>query len=126
MKTKKYILIGICFFILVSLFFVMYRGRKVEYHITLRGVLQSVDDSSITIQGDPQNEAGQRGQYIIKSNDGISVRNSMGGKISFSSLAVGDHVEILYMDYVAKSKIKQYSLEDGAELPNVQQIDVTE
>ncbi|MCI9316150.1 MAG: hypothetical protein HFI57_14450 [Lachnospiraceae bacterium] len=126
MKTKKYILIGICFCILVSLAFAIDRGKKAEYYIKFDGVIQSVDSDSLTVQGDPQNDAGQRGQYIIKSNDSISVRNSRGGKIDFASLAVGDHVEILYMDYIVKSKIEQYALDDGAEVPDVQQIDITE
>lgn len=126
MKTKKYILIGVCLFLFASVFFVMYHEKEEIYYIKFDGVIQSVDSDSLTVQGDPQNDAGQRGQYIIKSNDSISVRNSRGGKIDFASLAVGDHVEILYMDYIVKSKIEQYALDDGAEVPDVQQIDITE
>ena len=126
MKTKKYILIGVCLFLFASVFFVMYHEKEEIYYIKFDGVIQSVDSDSLTVQGDPQNDAGQRGQYIIKSNDGISVRNSRGGKIDFASLAVGDHVEILYMDYIVRSKIEQYALDDGAEVPDVQQIDITE
>lgn len=124
MKTKKYILIGICFFLFASLVFVMYRGRKVEYYISLKGEILSVDDSSLTIQGVPQNDAGQRGQYTIKKSDSLSVQKSNGSDISFASLTVGDHVEILYMDYIAPDKVRQYALDDGAEVPNVQQISV--
>lgn len=126
MKTKKYILVGICFFLLVSLLFAMYRGRKVSYYIMLEGTILSVDDSSLKIQGDPQNDDGLRDQYIIKKDDSISITPSSGDNIGFSSLAVGDHVEIHYIDHVAKSKVRQYALNDGAVIPNVQQINVIE
>lgn len=126
MKAKKYILIGMFFFILVLFLFVMYHGKKEEYYITLKGVVLSVENASLIIQGDPQNDAGQRGQYIVKNIDSISVRNSSGDSISFAMLSVGDHVEIQYMDYIARSKVEQYGLDDGAEVPKVQQIDVIE
>lgn len=123
---KKYILIGICFFLFVLLIFAIYHGKKTEYYISLDGVILSADSSSLTIQGDPQNEAGQRGQYIIEYNDGISIYNSNDDNINFSSLTVGDHVEILYMDYIMKSRVNQYSLDDGTVIPKVQQISIIE
>lgn len=126
MKTKKYILIGIIFFLLASLLFVIYHGRKVEYILLFEGEISSINDSSLTIQGFPQNDAGMRGQYIITKNDSISINDSNGNRIDFSSLAVGDHLEIRYMDHIAKSKVEQYGLKDGKEIPNVQQIDVIE
>lgn len=126
MKTKKYILIGICFFLFVSLLVAVYHGRKENYFFRFDGVVLSVDNSSLKIQNDSRNNVGQRDQYIIKKNDSISVRNVGGDDISFSSLSVGDHVEIIYTDYVLKSKIEQYVLDDGAEVPNVQQISVIE
>lgn len=124
MKAKKYILIGICFFLFVSLLAAVYHGRKENYIFRFDGVILSVDNSSLRIQNDSRNNVGQRDQYTIKKNDSISVHNVGGGNISFSSLAVGDHVEIIYADYVLKSKIEQYALDDGAEVPNVQQISV--
>lgn len=89
-------------------------------------MILSVDNSSLRIQNDSRNNVGQRDQYTIKKNDSISVHNVGGDNINFSSLAVGDHVEIIYADYVLKSKIEQYALDDGAEVPNVQQISVIE
>ncbi len=126
MKAKKYILIGICFFLFVSLLVAVYHGRKENYIFRFDGVILSVDNSSLRIQNDSRNNVGQRDQYTIKKNDSISVHNVGGDNISFSSLAVGDHVEIIYADYVLKSKIEQYALDDGAEIPNVQQISVIE
>lgn len=126
MKTKKYIFIGICFFLVVSLLVAVYHGRKENYFFRFDGVVLSVDNSSLRIQNDSRNNVGQRDQYTIKKNDSISVQNVGGDDISFSSLAVGDHVEIIYTDYVLKSKIEQYVLDDGAEVPNVQQISVIE
>ena len=126
MKTKKYMLIGICFFLFVSLLVAVYHGRKENYFFRFDGVILSVDSSSLRIQNDSRNNVGQRDQYTIKKNDSISVHNVGGDNISFSSLAVGDHVEIIYADYVLKSKIEQYALNDGAEVPNVQQISVIE
>lgn len=108
------------------LLFALYHGYKERYYFTFQGVVLSVDSSSLKIQGDPQNENGQRDRYIIKKNDSISIHNSSGDNIGFSSLVVGNHVEILYMDYIVKSKVEQYSLDDGVEIPNVQQINVIE
>ena len=90
------------------------------------GVILSIDESSLEIQGDTQNDAGFRGQYIIKENDSISINNSSGDNISFSSLDIGNHVEIHYSDYIVKSKVEQYGLNDGAEIPDVQQINIIE
>ena len=126
MKAKKYILIGICFFLFVSLLAAVYHGRKENYIFRFDGVILSVDNSSLRIQNDSRNNVGQRDQYTIKKNDSISVHNVGGDNINFSSWAVGDHVEIIYAEYVLKSKIEQYALDDGAEVPNVQQISVIE
>ena len=126
MKAKKYILIGICFFLFVSLLAAVYHGRKENYIFRFDGVILSVDNSSLRIQNDSRNNVGQRDQYTIKKNDSISVHNVGGDNINFSSLAVGEHVEIIYADYGLKSKIEQYALVAGAEVPNVQQISVIE
>lgn len=126
MKTKKYILIGMFFFLFFLLLFAIYHGKKTKYYITFDGVILSVDSSFLTIQGDTQNPAGLRGKYTIEKNDNISIHNSSGDNISFSSLIVGNHVEIHYFDYIVKSKLEQYVLNDGVVIPNVQQINVIE
>lgn len=126
MKTKKYILIVICAFLLFSSVFAICHGRKSTYYIKFDGKISSIDDSSLEIQGYPQNDAGHRDQYMIEKNDDISIYNTHGSKTNFSSLAVGDHVEILYMDQIVRSKLEEYGLDEGAVIPNVQQISVIE
>lgn len=116
---------GICSFFILLLCIIHY-GRKSEYHITLKGVVLSADNAALTIQGDPQNDVGQRGQYIIQKNDNIAVRNSSGDSIGFSSLAIGDHVEIHYIDYIVPFRVRQYHLDDDAKISDVQQINVIE